>query len=87
MTQKIAQKDAIKELTERQKVILDLLSKDGSLTSQKISQKISQKKPISIRTIITDMKVLQDIGYIKRIGGRKDGHWLVLSTDNKIYKQ
>lgn len=80
-------KDAAKELTERQKVILDLLSKDGSLTSQKISQKISQKKPISIRTIISDMKVLQDIGYIKRIGGRKDGHWLVLSTDNKIYKQ
>ena len=56
-------KDFIKEneaeLTERQKEILILLADDSTLTSQKISQKISQKKPVSSRTIKTDLFDLQ----------------------------
>lgn len=71
-------KDFTKDLSERQKLVLKLLSKNGDLTSQKISQKISQKDSISPRTVIADMKVLQEQGYIIREGGRKFGHWKVL---------
>lgn len=71
-------KDSTRELSERQKLVLKLLSKNGNLTSQKISQKISQKDSISPRTVIADMKVLQEQGYIIREGGRKFGHWKVL---------
>ena len=75
-------KDFIKEneaeLTERQKEILILLADDRTLTSQKISQKISQKKPVSSRTIKTDLFDLQKKGIISREGGRKNGYWQLL---------
>ena len=75
-------KDFIKEneaeLTERQKEILILLADDSTLTSQKISQKISQKKPVSSRTIKTDLFDLQKKGIISREGGRKNGYWQLL---------
>ena len=71
-------KDFIKEneaeLTERQKEILILLADDSTLTSQKISQ----KKPVSSRTIKTDLFDLQKKGIISREGGRKNGYWQLL---------
>lgn len=71
-------KDFIKEneaeLTERQKEILILLADDRTLTSQKISQ----KKPVSSRTIKTDLFDLQKKGIISREGGRKNGYWQLL---------
>ena len=66
------------ELTERQKEILILLAEDSTLTSQKISQKISQKKPISSRTVKADLSDLQKKGIISREGGRKNGYWQLL---------
>ena len=75
-------KDFIKEneteLTERQKEILILLADDFTLTSQKISQKISQKKPVSMRTILKDLAELQQKGFLRREGGRKNGYWRLL---------
>ena len=75
-------KDFIKEneteLTERQKEILILLADDFTLTSQKISQKISQKKPVSSRTIKSDLFELRKKGIISREGGRKNGYWRLL---------
>lgn len=74
-------KDLIKErgveLTERQQEILHLLRENPELTSQKISQKISQINSVSTRTIIKDMKVLQEIGLLQRVGSKKEGHWEV----------
>ena len=67
-------KDFTKELTDRQRIIMDLLRNDCTLTSQKISQKIN----VSSRTIIEDIKDLQQLGFIRRIGGRKEGYWQVL---------
>ena len=82
MVENMATKDFIKEneaeLTERQKEILILLADDSTLTSQKISQKISQKKPVSSRTIKTDLFDLQKKGIISREGGRKNGYWQLL---------
>ncbi len=67
-------KGFINELTDRQQIILDLLHNDCTLTSQKISQKIN----VSSRTIIEDFKALQQSGFIRRVGSRKDGHWEII---------
>ena len=81
-------KDFIKErgieLTERQQEILQLLRDNPELTSQKISQKISQINAASVRTIIKDMNVLQATGLLKRVGSKKDGHWEVIALDDII---
>lgn len=81
-------KDFIKErgveLTERQQEILHLLRKNPELTSQKISQKISQINSASARTIIKDMKVLQEVGLLQRVGSKKEGHWEVIVPDDII---
>ena len=66
------------EISERQYDILLLLTKDRTLTSQKISQKISQKKPVSMRTILKDLAELQQKGLLRREGGRKNGYWQLL---------
>ena len=71
-------KENIIEISERQYDILLLLTKDRTLTSQKISQKISQKKPISSRTVKADLSDLQKKGIISREGGRKNGYWQLL---------
>lgn len=68
----------LSELTERQLEIFLLVKSDCTITSQKISQKISQKNQATTRTIIKDMKRLQDLGIICRIGGRKEGYWEIL---------
>lgn len=70
-------KENITQLSERQREIIEMLKAEPTLTSQKISQKISQKNAASPRTIISDMKVLQEKGLIMRKGGRKDGIWEV----------
>lgn len=74
-------KDFIKEtdaqLTERQEEILRLIAEDPTVTSQKISERISQKNAVSARTIIKDTNYLQEIGILHRVGGKKDGVWFV----------
>ena len=67
-------KDFTKELSERQCIILDMLRADCTLTSQKISGKTG----VSTRTIIEDIKALQQYGLIRRVGGRKNGHWEII---------
>ena len=67
-------KDLTKELADRQQIIMDILRNDCTLTSQKISQKIN----VSSRTIIEDFKALQQSGFIRRVGSRKDGHWEII---------
>lgn len=71
-------KDFIKEngveLTERQQDILMMVREDCTITSQKISQKYR----VTPRTIIDDMKVLQEHGLLRRMKGRKKGYWKLL---------
>lgn len=58
-------------------VIISLIQDYDSITSEKIAEKISQKKPVSTRTIETDIAKLKEMGILKRKGGRKDGRWVV----------
>ena len=75
-------KDFIKEneaeLTERQKEILLILAEDNTLSSPKISLKISLKKSVTSRTVKTDLSNLQKKGIILHKGGRKNGYWQLL---------
>lgn len=77
-------KDCTKEITDRQCIILSLVQSDCTLTSQKISQKISEKEPVTQRTIKKDIADLQAKGILAREGGRKDGRWVITNKiDNK----
>lgn len=72
-------KDCIKELTDRQRVMLDIIANDCTITAQKIAQKIAQKGyAAGQRTIMTELSTLQTLGYLTREGGRKDGRWVVI---------
>lgn len=66
-------KDYTKELSDRQRIILDLIAGDCTLTSQKISQ----KEPVTQRTIKMDLAELQRKGMLRREGGRKSGVWVI----------
>ena len=84
------------ELTERQRVILELISIDSTLSakalsekmsekrSEKMSEKMSEKSSVNERTIERDIAKLKKLDYLRRIGGRKDGHWEVNIPLNSI---
>ena len=71
-------KDVGKELTERQQIILHLMSENDQITTIEMSEKMSGKKKVQTRTLDRDIKSLTKMGYIARIGGRKQGHWVIL---------
>lgn len=71
-------KDLEKQLSERQVYILSLIRDDRTISSEKISEKISQKKPVTARTIKSDIAKLKALGILARVGGRKDGRWVIL---------
>ena len=67
-------KDGVKELTEVQGVVFDVLCADTSLTTSQLAQKTGVK----FRTVQRYLALFQQKGLIARVGGRKDGHWEVL---------
>ena len=69
-------KDVTKELSTRQMVILNMIKNDSMVTIAEMSQKTR----VAARTIIRELAILQDKGYVIRIGGRKEGHWEILRT-------
>lgn len=76
-------KDGVKELTERQKIIIEMISADPFLSaktiSEKISEKTSEKFTVSDRTIENDLAQLKKKGILAREGGRKESKWVILN--------
>lgn len=74
--------NVLKELTERQRFIVELISEDPSLSakaiSEKISEKASEKTSVSDRTIENDIAQLKQRGILTREGGRKEGRWVII---------
>ena len=62
-------KDDPKE--ERLKLIIELLKANPDVTMEKMSKKLF----VTIKTIKRDIEELKSQNKIKRIGGRKSGHW------------
>ena len=66
-------KDVAKELTERQKLIIELIKNNALVTIPEMSQKTG----VVIRTIKHDIEDLQAKGILSREGGRKEGRWII----------
>ena len=70
-------KGVVKDLSERQKIILDFIAENPTLTAKEMSEKMSEKTGVVPRTIQRDLADLQTKGMIVREGGRKEGKWVI----------
>ena len=77
-------KDILKELSERQLLILDLIVQDPSISAKEMSEKMSEKEEVNVRTIERDIAQLKKRGILKREGGRKQGRWVVVLDEQSI---
>lgn len=66
VTVKVTQK-----VTVNQQKILNLIKENPFITQEELSKNIG----IARKSIISNMKKLQDVGFIKRIGADKNGYW------------
>lgn len=68
-------KESMEEITDRQRIILSLVQSDCTLTSQKISQKISEKEPVTQRTIKKILQTCNPKAYslVKAVARMADG--------------
>ena len=67
-------KDERKELTERQKVIVNLIKGNDRITIDEMTEKVK----VSEKTIRRELSVLYEKGILIREGGRKDGRWTIV---------
>ena len=63
------------KITDRQRILLQQIQTDSHITIPEMSRKTA----VTERTIKRDLQQLQQLGLIKRIGGRKEGHWEIIS--------
>ena len=70
--------DVLKELSERQIVILEMIVRDPSLSAKAMSEKMSEKNTNVERTIERDLAKLKKLGILTRKGGRKNGEWVIV---------
>jgi len=70
-------KDVTKELTDRQKTILEIIKENPLVTIPEMSLKTG----VTTRTIKRDIEDLQSWGILFRKGGRKEGEWIIKTTD------
>lgn len=61
-------------LNERQTKIVKMLKKVSNSTYEQLANQCG----VSIKTIKRDLKKLQDLNIIKRVGSKKTGHWEVI---------
>ena len=73
-TQKTTQK-AIQNLTEQQQAILSFLKGHPEATRKEISESLSN---ITEDGVKYNLSRLQELGLLKRIGGRKQGYWQII---------
>ena len=74
------QKDVLKELSEKQKVIIEMIISDPFLSakaisekiSEKMSKKMSEKEGTNERTIERDLAKLKKLGILTCESGRKE---------------
>ena len=69
-------KDCIKELSDRQYLMLRFITLDDTITIDEMIQKM-KVSPITVKRDLAD---LQAKGIIAREGGRKNGRWIILKS-------
>lgn len=71
--------NVIENVTEKRKsMIIQLISKESSITTAKLSQLLK----VTRRTILRDLENLKFEGKLKRIGPDKGGHWEIQSDES-----
>ena len=60
------------DLTERQRVILNLIKENSTISQEQMSLKTG----VTIKTIQRDLKAMNHI--VKRVGGDNGGHWEII---------
>ena len=81
----------LSEPTKRQldiiAIISDYAQKDGSVNgsvkSGATTKEIISKLNVSERTIYRELAVLKQMGFIRRVGSDKTGHWEVIKTNKE----
>ena len=71
-----ASTDPIK-LSEREQKLMSLIEKHPNLTRKELADQLS----CSDSTVKRELKILSDIGLIKREGARKNGRWIITKTE------
>ena len=66
-------RNVTKEITERQRIVLELIRENKSLTIPEMFQETN----MTGRTVKRDIANLQELGIISREDGRKDGAWIM----------
>lgn len=69
-------KDVLKELSDRQRIIIDNVLKDANTTIAQLAANLD----VDERTVRRDITTLQKSGILHREGGRKDGRWVIQFT-------
>ena len=67
-------KDGVKELSDIQKIILFEIQSDPTITTSELAQKLN----IKFRTFQRYISQLQEMGFLIRKGGRKEGYWVIV---------
>ena len=67
--------DILRELTERQRVIIGMLPFDDTEDVTETTSTLAQKTGVSRRTIARDMDALKEKGFVIRIGPDNGGYW------------
>lgn len=62
-------------LTERQKMILQMFSEEKNLSRKRLCEKTG----LSDATAKREIAFLKKAGYLERVGSLKTGHWIVVS--------
>ena len=72
-------KEIYKQLTERQRFIIDFIEQDPSMSQTEMSQKAG----VSRKTIQREIEQMHSLGLqITREGSKKDGRWVINGADN-----
>ena len=68
----------VNKLSEKQLLILSFIAEDDTITTQKMSQKMSLKEESMQRAIKRELAELQSKGILAREGSRRNGRWIIL---------
>ena len=70
----------INKLTERQTIIYNSIKEGVQLNVQLNTTDLSNKLSIGFKTMQRELKVIENLGLIVRVGSRKTGHWELIKN-------
>lgn len=66
------------QLTERQRIIYDVIKKDGRVTAKSLAGTLAGTLAVSARTIERELTFLKNKGVIRKEGKSNKGVWIIL---------